>query len=172
MKVYDAPEGEEEDKTLVQLVNDVYQTHLSGADCDEEQIPAYIAEVEKNIENGTLVASLLDTLFNELWKLVLSFAEEISLSGFLGTEYVDITKDAEGNEVYTPKGLTGRIPLFDNPPAGSPSGKSLLGTVYGGLGIGGTSDMDKTEIDENTTRLTFKEETTVEDLLTCTATIP
>lgn len=169
MKVYDAPEGEEEDKTLVQLVNDVYQTHLSGADCDEEQIPAYIAEVEKNIENGTLVASLLDTLFNELWKLVLSFADEISLSGFLGTEYVDITKDAEGNEVYTPKGLTGRIPLFDNPPAGSPSGKSLLGTVYGGLGIGGTSDMDKTKIDENTTRLTFKEETTVEDLLTCTA---
>ena len=65
-------EASEEDKTLIQLVNDVYQSHLSGDDNGNR--PAYIDTVMEGLNGGTL----LPTLINGIVETLLNAVVEIS----------------------------------------------------------------------------------------------
>ena len=156
-------EGEtsEEDKTLIQLVNDVYQSHLSGDDNGNR--PAYIDTVMEGLNGGTLLPTLLNGIIEVLWDAVVEVSGEISMSEFTGIGKVNVIYDEEGAiDAFDPQPLEGReAPLvIINEDGSSPVLVLLFQLVL-------SSKMDKTDADENGKYeyWQFKESTTVKDLL-------
>lgn len=156
--VYDDT-NDENDKTLIQFVNDVYQSHLCGADGDLANSEyAYINDVVADIESGAFTDMLLSSVFEKLWSLVSAIADDVSLGGFLGMEGLQKSV-AEGKTVHTPIALEGRTPLVKINADGS---TGLLNTLFGFL-----SDLKNTvtadESDAN--KLVFNADASLSDLL-------
>lgn len=150
-----------EDKTLIQLVNDVYQSHLSGDDNGNR--PAYIDTVMEGLNGGTLLPALLNGIIEALWDAVVDISGEISMSGFTGIGKVNVIYDEAGAiDAFAPQPLEGRTaPLvIINEDDSSPVLVLLFQTVLG-------SKMDKTDADEDGKYeyWQFKESSTVKDLL-------
>ena len=102
-------EASEEDKTLIQLVNDVYQSHLSGDDNGNR--PAYIDTVMEGLNGGTLLPTLINGIVEALWNAVVEISGEISLKEFTGMGQINLIKEEnEENSVkaYDPQPLDGR----------------------------------------------------------------
>lgn len=128
--VYDDESEANDDKTLIELVNDVYQSHLSGADGDGTA-PAYIAEVLAGIADGTFTDKLLTELFDKLWEFVIAVSDDIPLRDFLGIERFDVITD--GSKIaYDPQPLDGRTqPLITLNADGTSGLFNLLLTLGG-----------------------------------------
>ena len=142
IKVYD-PDGSENDKTLIQLVNDVYQSHLCGADGDLANSDyAYIAEVAEDITGGTFMYDLLAGIVDKAWDFINELALEVPLNDFLGiTHFARTPADEQTGteEINIPVAMTGRTPMIAANADGSTSGIDLLFTLVG------TSQVDKTD---------------------------
>ena len=150
-----------EDKTLIQLVNDVYQSHLSGDDNGNR--PAYIDTVMAGLNGGTLLPALVNGIVEALWNAVVEISGEISMSEFTGIGKVNVIYDEEGAiDAFDPQPLEGRgAPLvIINEDGSSPVLVLLFQLVL-------SSKMDKTDADENGKYeyWQFKESATVKDLL-------
>lgn len=152
-------ETEAENKTLIQFVNDVYQSHLSGADCDLGATEyAYIEDVMADIADGTFTDMLLEGAFDKLWSLLSSVSERVSLSGFLGMDGLQ-KSTVESTVTHTPIASDGRTPLVTVNADGS---TGLINTLFGVL-----SDLKDAvtadETDEN--KLLINDDATLSDLL-------
>lgn len=101
-------EGEtsEEDKTLIQLVNDVYQSHLSGD--DNGMRPAYIDTVVTGLNDGTLLPVLVQGIVEALWDAVVELSGEISLKEFTGMGEIKLIKEDDSISAYDPQPMDGR----------------------------------------------------------------
>lgn len=93
-------EDESQTVTLIQLVNDVYQSHLSGD--DNGRRPAYIDKVVAALENGELFVSLVNGIVDCLWDAVITVSGDISLAGFTGIGKITVTQTEDGSQVCTP----------------------------------------------------------------------
>ena len=149
-------EASEEDKTLIQLVNDVYQSHLSGDDNGNR--PAYIDTVMEGLNGGTLLPTLINGIVEALWNAVVEISGEISLKEFTGMGQINLIKEEnEENSVkaYDPQPLDGRTaPLIVINEDGSSGVLNLLFALVLG------SKMDKYD-----TYWEIQETATVKDLL-------
>lgn len=152
IKVYDG-ESSAEDKTLIQLVNDVYQSHLSSDDNGDR--PAYIDAVMEGLNGGTLLPTLLNGIIDALWDAVVEISGGISLKEFTGMGQIKLVKEEDSIKAYDPQPLEGRTaPLIVINEDGTSGVLNLLFAFVLG------SKMDKTD-----TYWEIKEETTVKDLL-------
>ncbi len=152
-------ETEAENKTLIQFVNDVYQSHLSGADCDLGATEyAYIEDVTADIADGTFTDMLLEGAFDKLWSLLSAVSERVSLSGFLGMDGLQ-KSTVESTVTHTPIASDGRTPLVTVNADGS---TGLINVLFGTL-----SDLKDAvtadETDEN--KLLISDDATLSDLL-------
>lgn len=91
--------------TLIQLVNDVYQTHLSGDDNGNR--PAYIAQVIESLNSGELFVELVGGIVDALYGAVVAVSGDIGLGQFLGT--AGFTYDGSA---FIPRAIEGRTPLI------------------------------------------------------------
>lgn len=95
-----------EDKTLIQLVNDVYQSHLSGD--DNGMRPAYIDTVVTGLNDGTLLPVLVQGIVEALWDAVVELSGEISLKEFTGMGEINLIKEDDSISAYDPQPMEGR----------------------------------------------------------------
>lgn len=152
-------ETEAENKTLIQFVNDVYQSHLSGADCDLGATEyAYIEDVTADIADGTFTDMLLEGAFDKLWSLLSAVSERVSLSGFLGMDGLQ-KSTVESTVTHTPIASDGRTPLVTVNADGS---TGLINVLFGTL-----SDLkDAVTADETDgNKLLISDDATLSDLL-------
>ena len=142
-----------DDKTLIQLVNDVYQSHLSGD--DNGMRPAYINTVVTGLNDGTLLPVLVQGIVEALWDAVVELSGEISLKEFTGMGKINLVKDDDSISAYDPQPLDGRMqPLIVINEDGTSGVLNLLFALVLG------SKMDKYD-----TYWEIKADATVKDLL-------
>ena len=142
-----------DDKTLIQLVNDVYQSHLSGD--DNGMRPAYINTVVTGLNDGTLLPVLVQGIVEALWDAVVELSGEISLKEFTGMGKINLVKDDDSISAYDPQPLDGRTqPLIVINEDGTSGVLNLLFALVLG------SKMDKYD-----TYWEIKADATVKDLL-------
>ncbi len=142
-----------DDKTLIQLVNDVYQSHLSGD--DNGMRPAYINTVVTGLNDGTLLPVLVRGIVEALWDAVVELSGEISLKEFTGMGKINLVKDDDSISAYDPQPLDGRMqPLIVINEDGTSGVLNLLFALVLG------SKMDKYD-----TYWEIKADATVKDLL-------
>ena len=97
-------EDDEQTVTLLELVNDVYQTYLSGDDNGNR--PAYITEVIESLNSGELFAELVGGIVDALYDAVVTIAGDISLGEFLGISGFTY------NGSFIPQSMDGRTSLI------------------------------------------------------------
>lgn len=120
-------EDGEQTVTLIELVNDVYQTHLSGDDNGNR--PAYIAEVIEDLNSGELFADLVGGIVDALYNALTTIAGDIGLADFLGT--VGFTYDSGS---FVPRAMEGREALLTvNADGSSPALTMVIGFVLNDL---------------------------------------
>lgn len=157
MKVYTDPSDSANDRTLIQFVNDVYYSHLSGDDSDQSRIPAYVQSVRTDLNSGKLIFNILDTLFSDFKGLLADLTANVSVEEFLGTSQV--IKD--GSDVVEVIPTDGRTPLLQQLPEGDES-TDLVNTLYGNMVLGLGFDIVE---GEKETTMTVKQDAVVGDIV-------
>ncbi len=150
--VYEGADGEE-DVTLLQLVNDVYQSHLSGDDNGNR--PAYIDTVMAGLNDGTMLPTLLGDIIDKLWDAIVDLSGEISLKEFTGIGLIELVKDGDTITAYDPQPLEDRTaPLIVINEDGTSGVLNLLFAFVLGQ-----------KVDKTDTYWEIREDATVKDLL-------
>ena len=150
--VYEGADGEE-DVTLIQLVNDVYQSHLSGDDNGNR--PAYIDTVMDGLNGGTLLPALVNGIVEALWDAVVDLSGEISLKEFTGMGEIELVKEEDSIKAYDPQPLEGRTaPLIVINEDGTSGVLNLLFAF-----------VLSSKVDKYDTYWEIRDDATVEDLL-------
>lgn len=110
----------ETDKTLLELANYIYQSHLGGQDNGDQ--PAWVKEAIANIEDGSLLESVIGVVFENLTGVLDQALDGIPFEDILGSKiYNNNTKSL----VPLEEGRTPLIRVLDA------QGETTLGLLFG-----------------------------------------
>ena len=120
-----------DDKTLLDYVNYIYQSHLGGE--DNGQQPQWVQDATAKIENGELVDQVIDVLVQNIASLLDTVLDNLTV-----TEVLGITGWDNNEDVKNFIAAEGRTPLL-SPYKGHNNTETTLALIFGPLGAGWTS---------------------------------
>ncbi len=120
-----------DDKTLLDYVNYIYQSHLGGE--DNGQQPQWVQDATAKIENGELVDQVIDVLVQDIASLLDTVLDNLTVTEVLGITGWD---NNEGVKNFI--AAEGRTPLL-SPYKGHNNTETTLALIFGPLGAGWTS---------------------------------
>ena len=120
-----------DDKTLLDYVNYIYQSHLGGE--DNGQKPQWVQDATAKIENGELVDQVIDVLVQDIASLLDTVLDNLTV-----TEVLGITGWDNNEDVKNFIAAEGRTPLL-SPYKGHNNTETTLALIFGPLGAGWTS---------------------------------
>lgn len=120
-----------DDKTLLDYVNYIYQSHLGGE--DNGQQPQWVQDATAKIENGELVDQVIDVLVQNIASLLDTVLDNLTVTEVLGISGWDNNEDVK-NFIAA----EGRTPLL-SPYKGHNNTETTLALIFGPLGAGWTS---------------------------------
>lgn len=120
-----------DDKTLLDYVNYIYQSHLGGE--DNGQQPQWVQDATTKIENGELVDQVIDVLVQDIASLLDTVLDNLTVTEVLGITGWD---NNEGVKNFI--AAEGRTPLL-SPYKGHNNTETTLALIFGPLGAGWTS---------------------------------
>ena len=117
-----------DDKTLLDYVNYIYQSHLGGE--DNGQQPQWVQDATAKIENGQLVDQVIDVLVQDIASLLDTVLDNLTVTEVLGVTGWD---NNEGVKDFI--AAEGRTPLL-SPYQGHDNTETTLALIFGPLGAG------------------------------------
>ena len=117
-----------DDKTLLDYVNYIYQSHLGGE--DNGQQPQWVQDATAKIENGQLVDQVIDVLVQDIASLLDTVLDNLTVTEVLGITGWD---NNEGVKNFI--AAEGRTPLL-SPYQGHNNTETTLALIFGPLGAG------------------------------------
>lgn len=120
-----------DDKTLLDYVNYIYQSHLGGE--DNGQQPQWVQDATAKIQNGELVDQVIDVLVQDIASLLDTVLDNLTVTEVLGITGWD---NNEGVKNFI--AAEGRTPLL-SPYKGHNNTETTLALIFGPLGAGWTS---------------------------------
>ena len=120
-----------DDKTLLDYVNYIYQSHLSGE--DNGQQPQWVKDAAAKIESGDLLDQVIDVLVQDITSLLDTVLDNLTV-----TEVLGITGWDNNKSVKNFIAAEGRMPLL-SPYKGHDNTETTLALIFGPLGAGWTS---------------------------------